>query len=201
MGMPAPPRSSPQEASRHIRRWLFEIVSLLAATGALVVCAADLAPDLSLSWARYPLASIGFVWLSVVLAVFCSHRTWIYVPAQVAVACLFLFALDQFSSGTGWFLPLALPVTLLSGTILTLTLTGVRRAGLSAVATIAVTMVAAGVFVAGLELLLNRHLDDRWIVSWSLVAFLCMLPLILLLLYLRRWLGARQGEIRKLLHL
>ena len=56
-------------------------------------------------------------------------------------------------------------------------------------------------FVVGLELLLNRYLENRWFVSWSLVAFVCMLPLVLLLLYLRRWLRARQGEIRKLLHL
>jgi hypothetical protein len=198
---PAPPVPNPRETGRHVRRWILEVLSLLAVTGAFVVLAADIAPDLLLSWARYPLVSIAFVWVSVVLAVFCSHRAWIYIPAQVAAACLFLFVLDRFTPGPTWFLPLAMPVTLLMGAILTLAIIVVRTAGLSAVATVAAAMVAAGLFVVGLELLLNSYLDHRWFVSWSAVAFVCVLPLVLLLLYLRRWLRARQGEIRKLLHL
>jgi hypothetical protein len=198
---PASPPHNPRETSRHVRRWILEVLSVLAVTGALVVFAADFATDLSLSWALYPLASIAFVWLSVVLAMFCSHRAWIYIPTQVATACLFFFALDRFTPEPTWFLPLAMPMTVLMGAILALTVIVVRKAGLSPVATIAAALVAAGVFVVGLELLLNSYLDHRWFISWSAVAFVCMLPLVFLLLYLRRWLRARQEEIRKLLHL
>jgi hypothetical protein len=198
---PSPPPRNPRETSQHVRRWIHEVFSLLAVTGAFVVFVADFAPDLSLSWARYPLASIAFAWLSVVLAMFCSRRAWVYIPAQVATTCLFFFALDAFAPEPTWFFPLAMPVTVLMGAILALMVIGVRKAGLSPVATIAAALVAAGVFVVGLELLLNSYLDHRWFVSWSAVAFVCMLPLVVLLLYLRRWLRARQGEIRKLLHL
>ena len=52
-------------------------------------------------------------------------------------------------------------------------------------------ILAAGLFVVGLELLLNRYRDHRWFVSWSAVAFVCALPLVALLLYLRRWLKRR----------
>ena len=45
------------------------------------------------------------------------------MPAQVAIACVFLFCLDRFSPGPTWFLPLAMPVTLLVGAVVALALT------------------------------------------------------------------------------
>ncbi len=66
---------------------------------------------------------------------------------------------------------------------------------------IATVMVAAGAFLVGLELLLHSYLDQRWFISWSAVAVACMLPPLLLMLYLRGWFLARQLELRKLLHM
>jgi len=197
----APPSPRGKETKRRLRAWLVEFLSLVAVTGAIVVFAVDFASGRSLTWGRYPLVSIAFLWLSAILVIFCSHRAWIYLPAQVVVADLFLFTLDRFTPGPAWFLPLALPLMFLLATILALTLTLVRRMGLSPFATVVTVMLAAGVFVVGLELLLRSYLDQRWFVSWSAVAFACMVPLLLLLLYLRRWLRAREVEIRKLLHL
>lgn len=197
---PAPPSRGPQEASRRIRRWVLEVLTLLGVTGAIVVFAADFATGMSLSWAHYPLAAIAYLLLSSALLILCSRRAWLYLPLQIVATCLFLFILDRFTPGPTWFLPLALPVTLLIGTILALTLTIVRRLALSPFATIAAALLASGLFVVGLELLLNSYFDRRWFVSWSAVAFVCMLPLVSLLLYLRKWLRQRQAEIRKLLH-
>jgi len=198
---PEPPPRSPGRMNRHIRRWFLEILTLLAVTGASVVVVADLASGMSVTWSRYPLAGIAFGWFSAVLLMFCADRAWIFMPAQVGAACAFLFALDRFTLGLAWFLPVALPVTLLLAVILALMLVLVRKAKLSPFATLAACLVAAGVFVVGFELILNSFHHHRWFVSWSAVAFVCMLPLVLMLLYLRKWIGAREGEIRKLLHL
>ena len=197
---PEPSPTSPQEAPRGLRRWLLEIFSLLAAMGAIVVFAADFASGMSLSWAHNPLASIAFLWLAVAVLILGSGRIWLILPAEVAAVSLFLFALDGFSQGRDWFLPLAFPVTLLAGTTLALTLALVRTLDLSPFVAIATAMSAAAVFVVGLELLLNRYLAGHWFVSWSAMAFACTLPLLLLLLYLRRRFKPRQAEIRKLLH-
>lgn len=197
---PAPSARDPRQADRRIRRWLLEVVSLLAVTGALVVFAADFASGLSLSWARYPLASIVFLWLSTALLVLCSHRAWLGLAAEIAAVALFLLVLDWFTPGPAWFLPFALPVTLMFGGLLALTLAIVRKWRLSPFAIIAAGLFAAGVFVVGLELLLSRFFDHRWSVSWSAVVFGCLLPLVSLLLYLRKWLKQRQAELRKLLH-
>jgi hypothetical protein len=183
-----------------MRLWLLETFSFLAATGAIAVFAADFAFGMSLTWARYPLASIAFIWLSAVLLMLGSGRVWVCLPAEVAAVSLFLFVLDGFTPGPTWFLPVALPLTLLAGVILGLTLATVRMLNRSPFPTIATELMAAAVFVVGLELLLNKHLTDRWFVSWSAVTFACTLPLVLLLLYMRKRFKPMQAEIRKLLH-
>ena len=196
----APPKRIAKEAGRRIRRYLLEAVSLLALTGALVVFAADYATGLSITWARYPLVAIVFLWLSVVLLILCSRRAWIYIPAEIAVTDLFLSVLDRFTPGTTWFLPLALPLTLLIGTLLAVTLAVARRRRMSPFAIIATALLAGGVFVVGLELFLNRYFGHRWLISWSAVVLACLLPIVALLLYVRTWLRPRQAELRKLFH-
>jgi hypothetical protein len=190
-----------QKANRRMRRWLLEVFSILAATGAIVVFAADFAFGMSLTWARYPLASIAFSWLAAVLLILGSGRVWVSLPAEVAAASLYLLVLDGFTPGPAWFLPLALPLTLLAGAILALTLAIVRRLDLSPFVIVAIAMLAAAVFVVGLELLLNRYLAGRWFVSWSAATFVCTLPLVLLLLYLRKRFKPMQSEMRKRLQL
>jgi hypothetical protein len=197
---PAPPRRVAQEASRRIRGWLIEVLTLLALTAALVVFAADFATGLSITWARYPLVTITFLWLSVVLVILCSRRTWIYLPAEITATGLYLFILDRFTPQTTWFMPLAFPLMLLIGTLLAVTLAIARKRRLSPFAIIATALLSGGIFVVGLELFLNRYFGHRWFISWSAVVFTCLLPIVGLLLYLRAWLGRRQAEFRKLFH-
>jgi hypothetical protein len=133
--------------------------------------------------------------------IFCSRRVWVFLPAEIAAVSLFLFALDRFTPGTPWFVPLAVPLTLLTGTILALALVIVRGRRLSPLAAVATVLLAAGVFLVGLDLFLNRYMAHRWSVGWSAVVFACLLPMIALLLFLRVWFGRRRAELRKLLHL
>jgi hypothetical protein len=197
----APPGPDTRESGGRVHRWLLEIFSLFALTAALVVFAADLATDLSVSWSWYPVLSVAFLWVSSVLLVFCSRRVWIFLPAEIAAIGLFLFGLDRFTPGTPWFGPLAVPLTLLTGTILALALAVVRRRRRSPFAAIATVLLASGVFAVGLDLFINRYLGQRWSIGWSAVVFACLLPVIALLLFIRSWLGRRQAELRKLLHL
>ena len=194
-------RRTASEAERSIRRWLLEAFSLMAVTGILVVLAADMASGMSISWAHYPAVFIAFTWISVIMGALLSRRTWIYLPAQTAAVCLFLYCLDRFTPGQAWFVPLALPVTLLTGTVLALTLITARKLRLSAIGSVIAAMMAAGVLAVGLELLINRHLHRSWHISWSAVVFGCLVLLVPIMMYLRRWLRVRRNEIRKILHI
>ena len=193
-------RESPA-ARHHVRGWVLELSTLLASTSAIVVLAIDFGFSGSITWSRYPLASMALLWLSTVLILLSAQRVWIYLPAQILAANLFLFLLDRFASGSAWFWPLALPLTLLLAVLLAAVLAIVHRLRPSPLGTVVIVMLAAGAFTVGLELLLHRYLDQRWFIRWSAVAVAGMLPVLLLMLYLRGWFHARRSELRKLLHM
>jgi hypothetical protein len=195
------PAPAPTAAHRRLRRWLLEVFSLLTVTAAIVVIAADFATGMSITWARYPLSSLAFLWLLTLLLIAGAGRFWVILPGAVAVVGLFLYVLDRIIPGRAWFLPLALPVTLLAAAFLALTIATVRMLKLSPFATVATTLLAGSIFAGGLELLVNGFRAGRWSVSWSVVVFACALPMILILCYLRRRFQERQAEIRKMLHL
>ena len=57
-----------------------------------------------------------------------------------------------------------------------------------------------GLYLLGLEQILNRWASRATAPGWSLVAFGCILPVVLVLLFLRRSLRSRP-ELKKLFHL
>lgn len=198
---PPQPRGDPPEVKRRLNHWLLEVFTLLALTAAIVVAAADFSSGMSLDWALYPLAAIACVWLMTLLLILGGGRWPVVLPGGVVIVSLFLMALESLIPGRAWFVPLALPLTLLLGVVLGLTLVIIRFLRLSPFTQVAVGLLAGGVACVGVELLLNRYLAGVWSISWSAVPLACALPLALILIYLRKRLRSRRAEIRKVLHL
>lgn len=191
----------PLEVRRRVRRWLSELLAVMAVVVSVVVLVIDLATGNGLEWARYPLAGIWFLWLLAVVPLFLPGRPAAILVVESAAIAAMLAVLDRFTSGPSWFLPLALPTTMLAAATLGATIAFSRRPSRSPFAAIAAALLAAGVFVVGLELLLDRFHGGRAHLGWSLIALGSLLPLVLLLLYLRTWYRHRQAELQKLLHL
>lgn len=147
-----PPAPMPPETKRRVRRYLLEIYSLLAVTAALVVFAVDFSRGLSISWAWYPLSSLTFLWVVMFLLILCAGRLWVTLLAEIAAVVAFLFVLDHLTPGPDWYLPLALPSTLLAGAMLAFILAIARRMKPSLFTMIAITLLTASIFAVGLEL-------------------------------------------------
>jgi hypothetical protein len=198
----APPSpQAPPVVRRRLHRWWLEIFALLAGAAIIVVYAIDLASGMTVTWAHLPAAALAFAWLVGFILVVAAGRPWAILPAEVAAVSLFLWCLDGFTPGADWFVPLALPLTVLAGAIAAAALALVRLLAPSPFTIVALALVAAGAFVVGLELILNRYLGAGWQVNWSLIACGSSLPPALILLYLRKRLRSREAEIRKVLHL
>jgi phosphate/sulfate permease len=191
----------PRDANHQIRRWLLEIISVLAVVGAIVVFAADFAYGMSLTWSRIVLAAIGFLWLSGVFLILFLRWWFLYLLAETTALCLLLWLLDRLTPGTDWFRPLALPVTLLASALLALAIATALKLGRSLLDAIVIAMLAAGLFLPGLELLLDKYRHEQPGVSWSAVTIACVLPFVLILFWLRRWFRRKEPEIRRLFHL
>jgi hypothetical protein len=203
-GSAIPPRATEDTPAllppgRTLRRWLFEAVTLLAAAGASVVLAADFAYRMTLSWSPYPLAAIAFAWVSAVAVIASPGRPLVWLPVQTVALVAFLYVIDLLAPGRSWFAPLALPAALLAIALVAGVVVFARRCGRSPLPTIAVAVLAAGLYLLALELLISRFASRALYPGWSLVAFGCILPVVLVLLVLHRWLR-RHPEVRRLFH-
>jgi hypothetical protein len=191
---PAPPRGAP----RAMRRWALEAATILAGAAATVVFAADFAYRMRLTWSVYPLASIAFLWVSAVVAIAFCPRTLVWLGFQTTALLLFLWGLDALTPGRPWFVPFALPAALLAVVLAAATAALARRR--PPLQLTALALLAAGLYLLGLEQILNRYLSRSVAPGWSLVAFGCIVPVVLVLLFLHRSLRSRP-ELKRLFHL
>jgi len=199
-GEPEPEEIGPVTVS-NARRWLWEVVSLVALTVALIVFASDFAFGFTLSWSRFPLSAVVFVWISATILITLSGKPLAIFVALTAAVATFLYALNQFTPQHDWFLPLALPLTLLVAFLAALVYLIATRARLSVLPVIAYVILALGVLLLGLELLLRAYRNMAPTVSWSLVAFACALSLFFLIHFINHRLRDRHLEYRKIFHI
>lgn len=190
-----------QETLSHARFWLWEVVSLLAFAAALVTFASDFAFGFDVEWARYPLLAILFVWVSAtVLIALAEHPVRRLIAETVAVVG-FLFGLQLVTETAGWFVPLGLPITVLAGILGGAAALVIAKRKLSTLPATAVVILAAGIFVVGLELIIKRYRGDEVLVSWSLVALACALAVFFLILWMNKRMRERHSEYRKVFHI
>jgi hypothetical protein len=180
---------------------LWEIVSLFAVSGAAVVTVADFAYSRSITWARFPLASIFFLWTAATVLLFLRRHRLLVLIGETAALAVFLQALDLLLPGEPWFLTLALPLSILAGALIGADYAAARALKARIFAILALVLASAGLFMLGLEAMINLHYSGAFRLSWSLVVFGCCVPLVGLLLYFQYRLKATRKEMRKIFHL
>lgn len=194
----APPR---EETVRNAKWWLFEMTSLAAFTVAIVLFAADFAFGFAITWSVYPLVSIGFVWLAVTGAIPLARRRVFLIGYETAIVAGFLLAISAFSGGSDWFFGLALPITVLLGVVTVAETTIVATVRLARLVVAGTVVLAAGVFVVGLELIITAYVGQPAPVSWSLVAFACTISIFFLTMFINKRLRDQNAEFRRIFHI
>lgn len=192
---------APDSGGGQVRCITWEIFSLVLATAAAVVFAADFALSRAVTWSVIPLLAVGFLWLTGSAVMLLGKRVGLILLSVTVSLLLLLALLDSVTPGGPWFPYLALPITVLAGALISLMVLVARNIALSTLSVIALSLVAAGLLLLGVEATLHWFLTDRVFVSWSLLTFACLFPPVLLLFYLQHRLRRRGPEIRKRFHL
>ena len=86
--------SEPEVSEASVRRWLWEVISLLALTAAGILIAIDLASGFDVTWSRYPLSAIAFLWICATSAIAFARRPLALVAALAAAVVAFLLVLE-----------------------------------------------------------------------------------------------------------
>ncbi|MFW6288407.1 MAG: DUF6320 domain-containing protein [Spirochaetota bacterium] len=198
-GAEVPPED--EETVRSAKIWMFEMVSLVAFTAGIIIFAADFASGFELDWSLYPLLGIGFVYLFTSALIGFARTPGILLIVQTAIVAGFLLLLDLLIADGGWFISLALPITVLVAVLTGASSIAISRLGLNALQGVAVVFLASGFGTVGLELIINLARDSETLVGWSLIAFACTLSVFVLVLFINKRLKERHSEFRKIFHL
>jgi hypothetical protein len=186
---------------RHARIWVFEMVSLVAFTALIIVFASDFAFGFAVTWSRYPLLAVGFVYLFTIAIVGFGETPALLLVSETVVISLFLLGLDLMLPGSGWFMQYALPITLLVSLAIGLIAAAATGLKLNSLQTLSVVFLGSGGFVVGVEIVLNLARGAESLVSWSLVALACCISISLLIFFINKRLRERHAEFRKIFHL
>jgi hypothetical protein len=184
-----------------VRRWLWEVISLLALTAAAILVAIDLASKFDVTWSLYPLSAIAFLWICATSAIALARRPLALIAALAAALIAFLLVLELITGGRSWFLPMALPLLVMAIVLSAGAWVIVSRCRLSLLPALAVGVLGCGLAAIGTEYILNRTLRPGTVVSWSLVVLACAISLFLALLLIHKRLTERHSDIRRFFHL
>jgi hypothetical protein len=195
------PTSEEQTTMRNAKIWLFEVISLVSFTAAIVIFAADFAFGFDITWSVFPLASIVFVWLFISAFIALVHVPVVLVAGETILLIGFLLSISLFAGGFQWFNSLGLPIAGLSGFFTAITVLVIRLTRPAALPAIGISLLGIGFLLVGLELVLNNYLGREEPVSWSLVAFACTVSVFFLMLFINKRLKEHHSEFRRIFHI
>jgi len=181
--------------------WFLELLSFFSAAGAIIVAAVDFAYGANLTWSRIPLISLIFAWLFVFLLHHLIKKPYLLVILETLNFLIFIWFLDCFIPAYSWFFSLALPIILVVGILFLLVILWIRSFKLSTMLSLSVGTLAAGIFLLCLEVILNKFHHTDILISWSLVAFACILPVSGLFVYLQFRINKKGSNLKKYFHI
>ena len=186
---------------RRARFWLWEMFTIVIVAIAVIVAAADFAYGFNFGWSAVPLTALAFTWIFVTAIVGLGRDIPLAYAAATFAVLLYLFVLDALIPGDTWFVPFALPITLLVAAVGGGAAGAIRGLKLSVFQTLAAAVLSMGIFLLGLEIILSFAMDLGSILSWSIVAFGGCLSISLLLLFINRRLRERHADFKRAFHL
>ena len=153
------------------------------------------------AWSLYVIGAAALLWLWVVPPLLArGMHVLLRLGLGVAAVLLYVYLISVDLNGRIWFLGLAAPLVLWGGVVvlvLGLVLLVYRR---SPITTLTILIGSVGVFLLGVEFLVDRWLHGVWAPSWSLVVLVVCVGLVIPLVVIRRVPSLRE-EARKRFHL
>lgn len=182
------------------KRWFWGLITLLALGSLAIVAAVDLAYDMSVTWSRYPLISIGYLWCAITLVLYLRKRVFLLLLSETACLGLYFWIFNLFTPLKPWFFSLFVPIYLMVFVFFEFTRLLAQKLKLTIIGILAVSMINLSLFLLALELTLNRHLYNRLFISWSLIVFACILTLTTSFLFIQKKYGIEENNLRKRFH-
>lgn len=167
-GNPPPSLLSEQPERTVNKRLLVLLIGLLLLIPLITVVIVNLATTHTLTWALYVLGSEICVWTVFVLPIDRSGKLpYPYIAIDSVVVALLLFMIWLVNDEVDWFLPLALPIVLLSGVVVSLLFLIWRSRGTLKIRKTGWSVCLIACFVLAPDLTITHYLRSAFGLTWS----------------------------------
>lgn len=153
----------------------------------LLICViSDLLTTSTLTWSVYVIGSMMLMYVYVFLPfVFRQHRMLICILFDWAITILFLFMIEV-QSGGNWFMPIALPLSLAAGALLTIIVIVFERARLRKLVRFAIVIFGIGLYSVIINIVVEYSIYAALRINWSLYSLIACATLGILALFINR---------------
>ncbi len=153
------------------RRYGAALASLFLLIPVSVVLASDLLINHRITWSAYVLGAIALVACWVLLPFYLDvQRPYLYLTVDTFSAALYLEMIAYLTGGAAWYLALALPLTILAGGALMLSVYVCRRKRFPPLDRSSIVVVVFAAALIALEALTDLWLHQAVRLEWSLYA-------------------------------
>lgn len=152
-------------------------------------------------WSLYVIGAAVMLWIWLVppLLIRGLHLL-IRLATDVGAVLIYVYMISLNTSDGQWFMDIGLPVILWGGALVLLLCLLLKMCRRSILVGTAIVIISGGVFVMGIELLLDRWLVGAWSPSWSLVVLAVCIGLDIPLVVIRQVPSMRE-EARRRFHM
>ena len=152
-------------------------------------------------WSLYVIGAAVMLWLWLVPPLLArGMHLLLRLVLDIAAVALYLYLIALNLGGMNWYLGLAAPIILWGGAVILLLGLVLRVYRRSILTTVTILIGSLGVFLVGVELLVDRWRFGCWEPAWSLVVLTICVGLMIPLIVIRRVPSLRE-EARRRFHM
>jgi hypothetical protein len=181
------------------RKFTWKIISIILGSGILAAFIVDFIISHGITWSEYIIA-VGLIIFCYASVLSLWNKS---ILAELAcgfvMSSICLLGLDMLTAGINWAAGLAIPLLLSVNVIGTIYINVIRLSALKGINLIAYAFLAAAVLCLCTEGILSLFRNGVWRLHWSLIASACVVPVVIVLLFVHFRL--RKGQyLRRTFH-
>ena len=171
------PRDIVEMHRKENRKHLWELSGIILLSAICVCTVVDLIVGPGLKWSLFADTSCLAAWIFISLLHFKKPGTSVRILAAMFTVILLLFLFSLFSSRTGWYFPLALPVILSAFLCLGIILLFREKMNFMGFNLLGVSFFAIAIFCVLTEATVDYHRAGEIRLHWSLITASSIIPL------------------------
>ena len=166
------------------KKLIWEIISVILLSGSASTLIIDLTLNKNITWSDYPVALSLSIFAYVSFFAFWPQRTFLRMIASFTLASFFIFLLDSIEDGINWSYGLGIPLLFAGNVVAVPLIISIKIAKNKGVNLIAYTFLALSFFCILTEGIIDNYQYNDLNLSWSIIVFVCTMPVVLLLLFM-----------------